>query len=107
MLSILGPILDGIYPAAIVLVIFYAFTPDTNSAKYLNGCKYSMYSAMIFGIIDMVWKYMIKLNVNPLGLVDMYEKIPFAKVSLVWIPWAVLFLVIGIVTYKEKDKQVV
>lgn len=105
MLSILGPILDGIYPAAIVLVVFYALSPDPNSAKHLNGCRYSMYSAMVFGIIDMIWKYMLKLNVNPLGIVDFYEKIPFAKVSLVWIPWAIIFLIIGIVTYKEADKK--
>ena len=106
MLSILGPILDGIYPAAIVLVVFYALSPDSNSEKHLNGCRYSMYSAMVFGIIDMLWKYMLKLNVNPLGIVEFYEKIPFAKVSLVWIPWAIIFLIIGIVTYKETDEKV-
>lgn len=104
MLSILGPILDGIYPAAIVLVIFYAFVPDSNNKKYLNGCRYSMYASMIFGIIDMVWKYMVKLNVNPFGIVDLYEKVPFAEISLAWIPWAIIFLIIGSVTYKEDSK---
>lgn len=105
MLSILGPILDGIYPAAIVLVIFYAFVPDVHSNKYLRGCSYSMYTAFVLGMVDMVWKYFVKLNINPLGFVNFYEKIPFAKVSLAWVPWAILAFIIGICTYKKDETE--
>lgn len=101
-LDLLGPILDGIYPAAIVLVIFFAFSPQIKSEKYLKACKYSMYQAMIFGMIDAIWKYLVKANLNPLGLVSLYEKIPLAKDSLLWIFWAVLFFILGLITYRKK-----
>lgn len=102
MLSLLGPILDGIYPAAIILVMFYAFCPDINNKKYLNACKNSMYLAMVFGFIDAMWKYLVKLNVDPLGIVSLYEKIPLAKESLLWIIFSLIFFLLGLVTYKEE-----
>lgn len=73
-LDLLGPILDGIYPAAIVLVVFFALSPQIKSEKYLKACKYAMYQAMIFGMIDAIWKYLVKANINPIGLVSLYEK---------------------------------
>lgn len=106
MLSILGPILDGIYPAAIVLVIFYAFVPDINNKKYLNACKYAIYTAFILGAVDMIWKYMVKLNMNPLGIVDLYAKIPLADVSLAWVPWAIVAFIVGFIAYKNKNENV-
>lgn len=102
MLSILGPILDGIYPAAIVLVVFYAFVPDVDNKRYLNACKYSIYTAFALGMVDMIWKYMIKLNINPMGLVDLYGKVPFADISLAWVPWAVVAFIVGLVVYRKK-----
>ena len=101
-LELLGPILDGVYPAAIVLVIFFALFPDTKSEKYIRACRFSMLAAMGFGFLDTIWKYMSKAKLDPLGLVSLYEKIPLAKSSLLWIGWAVLFFILGLITYRKK-----
>ena len=101
-LDYLGPILDGVYPAAIVLVLFFALTSDTKSEKYIRACRFSMLTAMVFGFIDTIWKYMSKAKLDPLGLVSLYEKIPLAKSSLLWIAWTILFYIIALLTYREE-----
>lgn len=101
-LDYLGPILDGVYPAAIVLVLFFALTSDTKSEKYIRACRFSMLTAMVFGFIDTIWKYMTKAGLDPLGLVSLYEKIPLAKSSLLWIAWTILFYIIALLTYREE-----
>lgn len=102
-LGILGPILDGIYPAAIVLVLYYAITPSLMDKKRLNACRWAMYASFVFGMIDMVWKYLVKLNLNPGGIVDLYESIPLTKSSLAWMPVAIISFIIGWLTYKAKN----
>ena len=101
-LDYLGPILDGLYPAAIVLVLFFALTSDTKSEKYIRACRFSMLTAMVFGFIDTIWKYMSKAKLDPLGLVSLYEKIPLAKSSLLWIAWTILFYIIALLTYRKE-----
>lgn len=101
-LDYLGPILDGVYPAAIVLVLFFALASDTKSEKYIRACRFSMLTAMVFGFIDTIWKYMTKAGLDPLGLVSLYEKIPLAKSSLLWIAWTILFYIIALLTYREE-----
>ena len=101
-LDYLGPILDGVYPAAIVLVLFFALTSDTKSEKYIRACRFSMLTAMVFGFIDTIWKYMTKAGLDPLGLVSLYEKIPLAKSSLLWIAWTILFYIIALLKYREE-----
>ena len=101
-LDYLGPILDGVYPAAIVLVLFFALTSDTKSEKYIRACRFSMLTAMVFGFIDTIWEYMTKAGLDPLGLVSLYEKIPLAKSSLLWIAWTILFYIIALLTYREE-----
>ena len=102
-LDILGPVLDGVYPAAIVLVMFFALSPNTESEKNIRACRFAMLTAMAFGLLDSLWKYMARFDINPLGLVTIYEKIPLAKSSLLWIPWVVLFFLLGLFTYREKS----
>lgn len=94
-LSILGPILDGIYPTAIVLVVYYALVPNVKNSRPLYAAKWGMYVSFIFGMLDMIWKYLIKLNVNPAGICDLYLKLPLADVSLAWIPWTVAAFIAG------------
>lgn len=104
-LDLLGPILDGVYPAAIVLVMFFALFSDIESPKYLRACRFSMVTALIFGLIDTLWKYLVRFDINPLGLASLYEKIPLAKSSLLWIPWACVFFLVGLFTYRRKTRQ--
>lgn len=103
-LDLLGPILDGVYPAAIVLVMFFALFPDIESHKHLRACRFSMVTALVFGFIDTLWKYLARFAINPLGLASFYEKIPLAKSSLLWIPWAFVFFLVGLFTYRRKTR---
>lgn len=81
-LSLLGPILDGIYPPAIVLVLYYALCPSAMSPRQTLAARWAMYASVIFGALDMIWKYFVKLDANPGGICDLYLKLPFADVSL-------------------------
>ena len=91
----LSPIMDGIYPAVIVLVIYYALIPKFDTQRKINACRWATYTALAFGLLDMIWKYLVRLNINPLNIVNIYLKIPFASVSLAWIPWVIVACVIG------------
>ena len=58
-LSILGPVLDGIYPTAIVLVVYYALVPNAKEDRQLSACRWAMFASFVFGMIDMVCKYRV------------------------------------------------
>lgn len=100
-LSILGPILDGIYPTAIVLSIYYALIPRSEDPRRLYACKYAMIVSFIFGVMDTIWKYAEKAQANPGGIVDLYLKLPFADVSLAWVIPTVIAFIIGYLVYKQ------
>ena len=103
-LSILGPVLDGIYPAAIVLVVYYAIVPKAKESRQLYACRWAMFVSFGFGMLDMVWKYMVKAKLNPFGICDLYLKLPMADVSLAWLPWTVVAFIIGWVIYRNTKK---
>lgn len=103
-LSILGPVLDGIYPAAIVLVVYYTFMPKCNEKRSLNVCKWGMSVALLFGIFDAIYAYGQKFNIN-LGVFNkVYEALPLSADKMAWFPFTVLACIIGYVIYREKDK---
>lgn len=102
-LSLLGPILDGIYPPAIVLVLYYALCPSAMSPRQTLAARWAMYASVIFGALDMIWKYFVKLDANPGGICDLYLKLPFADVSLAWVPFTILAFIIGWFAYREKQ----
>jgi len=105
-LTILGPILDGIYPAAIVLVIYYSLIPNSLNKRKLNLCRYAMVTALVFGIIDTVYTYGIKLNIDLGFLNTFYESLPLSAEKLAWFPWTVVAGIIGYVVF-SKDKVAV
>jgi LIVCS family branched-chain amino acid:cation transporter len=103
MLSWLGPILDGIYPTAIILVLYYGLSTNAMHSRHLYACRWAMYVSFALGAADMIWKYFIKFDVNPGGICDLYLNLPFASVSMAWVPWTILAFIIGWFTYKGKD----
>ena len=109
-LEFLGPILDGIYPAAIVLVIYYALVPNSQDERKSKVCSYAMITALIFGAIDTIYAYAIKLNIN-LGILNkFYEALPLSSEKLAWFPWTMAVAIIGcliILCKKEKIDDVV
>lgn len=104
-LTFLGPILDGIYPAAIVLVVYYALMPNNQSRRHLNICRYAMTTALVFGIFDTVYAYGIKLNIN-LGFFNtFYENLPLSSEMLAWFPWTVVAAIIGYLVFPVSQKN--
>ena len=104
LLDILGPILDGIYPAAIVLVLYYTFMPKCNEGRGLNMCKWGMTAALVMGIVDTIYTYGTRFGVD-LGIYNtIYEALPLSSDKLAWVPFAIVACVIGYAVYKEKDK---
>lgn len=103
LLSLLGPILDGIYPTAIVLVIYYSLLPHANTPRMLYACKWAMYVSFVFGMIDMVWKYLVKFNIDVSGVFDLYFRLPFADISMAWIPWTIVAFIVGYVINRNKN----
>ncbi|WP_179632083.1 branched-chain amino acid transport system II carrier protein [Clostridium peptidivorans] len=105
-LTILGPILDGIYPAAIVLVIYYSLMPNNQSRRHLNLCRYAMITALIFGIFDTVYTYGIKLNINLGYFNTFYESLPLSSEKLAWFPWTVVAAIIGYLVFSKNKAAV-
>ncbi|MPM96140.1 hypothetical protein SDC9_143297 [bioreactor metagenome] len=103
-LEFLGPILDGIYPAAIVLVIYYALMPNNQSERNLKACCFAMTTALVFGMIDTIYSYGIKLNID-LGIINsLYKILPLSSEKLAWVPWTILAAIIGYFVFRT-DKQ--
>jgi LIVCS family branched-chain amino acid:cation transporter len=106
-LSLLGPILDGIYPAAIVLVIYYGLFPNALKKRSLHACRWAIYTSFVFGMFDMIWKYFVNFSINPGGINDLYLKLPLASISLAWVPWTIIAFILGWFLYHGKDDMAV
>lgn len=103
-LELLGPILNGIYPSAIVLVVYYALMPNNQNKRHLNLCRYAMTTALIFGIFDTVYAYESKLNINLGYFNKFYESLPLSSEMLAWFPWTVVAAIIGYLVF-SKNKE--
>ncbi len=106
MLTLLSPILDCVYPTAIILVLYYALVPKANTARPLYAGMWAVYVSFAFGVVDMIWKYMVKFDIGN-SICDLYLNLPLADVSLAWVPWTILAFIIGWLTYRDKDNQTV
>ncbi len=99
-LSILGPVLDGVYPAVIVLVLYYGFAKDSSSERGLRGARWAMYTAFVMGMMDMLWKYFVKFGVLE-GVCNAYLKLPMASISLAWVPWTAAAFILGLIDARK------
>ena len=93
-LSILGPVLDGVYPAAMVLVIYFGLVRDPDTPNSRRAAGHAIYTAFVMGVVDMLWKYLVRFGMLP-GLCTAYEKLPLASVSLLWVPVVVAVYLIS------------
>ncbi len=108
LLKYVGPFLDGIYPATIILVLHYSLMPDATSSRKLNACRWSMYTALIFGVLDVVKAY-AKLGLLGSGgdaFIATYSQLPLFDAGLPWVPFAVVAYIIGYFVFKDtKNKE--
>lgn len=84
-----------------MLVLYYALCPNAMSPRQTLAARWAMYASVIFGALDMIWKYFVKLDANPGGICDLYLKLPFADVSLAWVPFTILAFIIGWFAYER------
>ena len=99
-LTYLGPIMDGVYPAVIVLVLYYGLVKNWKNPRLMNAARWAFYCAFVMGMMDMLWKYFVKFNVLE-GLCSLYLRLPMAGISLAWMPWTAAAFVIGLLTAKK------
>ncbi len=102
-LSWLGPILDGVYPPVIIMVLYYSLVRDTDDPALRAGGRAAFYTAFAFGMADMIWKYLLKFGALP-GLCRAYEKLWLAPLSLAWIPCCAAVFVLAFIAVRRKKR---
>ena len=104
-LSILGPVLDGVYPAAMVLVIYFGLVRDPGASSNRRAAGNAIYTAFAMGMLDMIWKYLVRFGMLE-SLCRVYEKIPLASVSLLWVPVVLVVYLLSLII-KQKKKSTI
>ena len=104
-LTFLGPLLDGVYPSVIVLVLYFALVRNFENPSLLISEKWAFYSAFTFGVLDMLWKYSKLLNLGNNMIFDLYTKIPLSECSLLWMPITILTFVVRFLFSRKLYKQ--
>ena len=97
-LALISPLLQAIYPSAIILTIFYALVPNLNEKKLcMRALKFALIISFIYGFIDSSTAYERILHIKIPILKDMLCYIPLSKYKLGWIPIAVLTIIISFI----------
>lgn len=93
--TVVGPILDACYPAAIVLAVFYCFAKNCFALRRLIAAKCALISAFFMGMIHLLYVYNSLFSWNLAWFETAYLSIPFAKYSLAWVPVSAVAYCIG------------
>jgi len=103
-ITFITPLLDAVYPGAIVLVLFYVFMPGIEKAERLYACRISFYSAIIFGAFDVVATYCRLLGSESNFFMNIYKAMPLSSYKLTWVIAAVVFYVVGLLLAGKQKK---
>lgn len=101
MLSWLGPILDAVYPTAIILVLYYAFF-NLDNPKLLYACRFATYTTFVFGLADALYKYSKLIGFDKHNIFMTYLKLPLAEISLAWVPCTIVVFLVSCLVYQKK-----
>lgn len=107
LLTYVGPFLDAVYPATIILVLHFSLMPNCKAGRKLNACKWSMYLSLVFGVCDIVKAYSNMGIMGQIGdmYLSVYSKLPLYSAGLAWLPFAAAAYIAGYVLYKEKERE--
>ncbi len=101
--EVIGPLMDIIYPAAIILVLFYSIFPKFENNHYLwIGYKLSMYFAFAWGIYGGVIAYMKMFGKDPTALINLKNLIPLENFNLGYLTVSIIIMVICLIMSKVK-----
>lgn len=103
--EVIGPLLDIVYPAAIVMVLYYALVPDLdNKPRVLFSYRVSAIIALIWGTMEGIVAYGYILNFKVDGLENFIAKVPGASLNLSWLTIAGVSAIIAMLLYRKKGK---
>lgn len=98
-----APILNIIYPPAIVLTVCYALIKNVwKNERKLRAMKVAVLVSMGFGTIDGVIGYAHLLNINIQNFEHIFKTLPLSNFGLSWIIFSILGFFIGYFMKKEK-----
>lgn len=80
--------------------------PNNQSERNLKACCFAMTTALVFGMIDTIYSYGIKLNID-LGIINsLYEILPLSSEKLAWVPWTILAAIIGYFVFRTDKHKI-
>lgn len=105
-----APLLDMVYPAAIVLTLCYAFIPNLdNNRRVFSAYKFGIITAFIWGLFEGILTYMNMFKLNVSVLQNLHDVFPLTSVGLGWISVTLIAMTIGAVVnidFKRASKIV-
>ncbi|WP_125152619.1 branched-chain amino acid transport system II carrier protein [Clostridium rectalis] len=98
-----APLLDIVYPAAIVLTLFYALIPnlDKNTTAF-SSYKFAIFTAFIWGIYEGILTYMAMFKIDAGVLQKFHDVFPLTSQGLGWITITFIAAIIGAIINKRK-----
>lgn len=94
-LSYLTPLLEVLYPPAIVLTLYYAFMPDCLNPRRLAPGKWAMAAGLLSGLLNGAAAYLRLFALPAQAFWRLYRLLPLADLGLSWLPAAALALAAG------------
>ncbi|MCR2044580.1 branched-chain amino acid transport system II carrier protein [Anaerosalibacter massiliensis] len=103
--EIIGPLLDIVYPAAIVMVLYYALVPNLdNKPRILSSYRVATFIALTWGIVEGIVTYGHIFNFKVDWLEKFIEKVPGASLNLSWLTIVIISAVITMLLYRNKEE---
>lgn len=93
--TVLGPVLDACYPAAIVLAVYYCFCKNMLSRRNLFAAKCAVISAAVMGGLHMICVYIDLFALKADGFIKAYSMLPLSEYNLAWLPITVIVYLIA------------
>lgn len=106
-LAYVGPLLDSLSPALIILILFYVFVPKVNDKRCLFAARCTMYASFIYGILDAIYAYNSLCGWNLNTFESLYLKMPLANMKLSWVVGCAIVALLSYVFYKSDKKQAI
>lgn len=92
--TVVGPILDACYPAAIVLAVYYCIDKSCFQRRRLLSLRSAMVAALVLGFMNMYHVYIGIFSLNSPAYEKFYLSLPLAKYSLAWIPFSIAAFIV-------------
>jgi LIVCS family branched-chain amino acid:cation transporter len=103
--TIITPLLNMLYPGAIVMVIYYVFMPKFNEKNSLFALSIAFYSATICGFLDVIATYNTLLGINSSLYNTFYSALPLSSCKLTWVPVSIICFFAVLLICKIKTKK--